>query len=145
MKYTKYYIYSSFLLFTCCRVKKNQLPNNIWECFNLEILNTSKKNQEILGEWHWYKDNCVFSKDNYFKNKDFYLLFKEDTVYLYSHKALIQKSQWTIKKIGYNSYKMETNPNISLMEGAFGKCEEYLLFNDLINEGCSIWFYKSKK
>jgi hypothetical protein len=145
IKKSRYLLYLSFVLFTCCRVKRNQLPNNIWECFNSEILNTAKLNQEILGKWHWYKDNCVFGKENYFKNKDFSLLFVKDTVFLYSHKTLIQKSQWTIKKIGQNSFKMETNPQINLMVGAFGKCKEYLLFDDRINEECSIWFYKSKK
>jgi hypothetical protein len=141
----KYITFLALFLLTSCRVNKNKLPNNIWECFNSEILNTTKLNHEISGKWRWYKDNCVFSKENHFKNKDFSLIFKADTVFLYSHKTLIQKSQWTFKKVGQNSYKIETIPNISLMEGGFGKCEEYLLFNDLINEGCSIWFYKSKK
>jgi hypothetical protein len=79
------------------------------------------------------------------KNKDFSLIFKEDTVFLYTHKTLIQKSHWTIKKIGQNSFRIETSPQISVMEGTFGKCEEYLHFNDIINEGCGFWFYKSKK
>ncbi len=143
MRYFFFISISALLFFSC---KKNELDvAEIWQCNNVQQLDSAAIIVKIAGSWKWTKQDCFWTSKTTKADKDTKATFNPNGSFTVTeNSSIITQGNWGIKRIdNNNSWGLNLSSASTYLYGLILFCDNQLLFNNSVVDGCDNLFEKT--
>jgi hypothetical protein len=142
MRYIVFLLAAPLLLLSC---KKNELDiAEIWHCNNAQQLDSAAIIVKITGSWKWTKQSCFWTSKTTKADKDTKVTFNPNASFTVTeNSSIITQGNWGIKRIDNNNWGLNLSSASTYLYGLILFCDNQLLFNDSIIDGCDNLFEKT--
>lgn len=136
------------LLVSCTKVENKPFdPASMWDCYYEKEWDSKLIEKTLIGEWDWQYISCYWDFEG--GNDDEYeglsIEFKSNnTLSIIEDGQVMQTANWKIVSSDVDLFEIEADPYISQIYGIILFCEDRVVFNNSIVDGCDNLFQKKK-
>ena len=138
----KYFLILTICLitFSCKKAKKDTL----WECDNVQFLDSATISNKIIDSWVWTKQLCGDGNAGVITaTKNIKITFNANATFIvYQNSAILTQGNWSLILVDINAWGFNLT---SLSEYLYGRilfCNNQVMFNDSYIDGCDNVFSK---